>query len=226
MSYYEYEDFYGVPSEFEQQIDEFKNSLLSVVKEEYINDMNRLKKENEELQEVKRNFANIKREYDKKTRELETEKRNCMSIVRKERLSELMKDFEVILYRAYSTTEKLPKCNKCDGNRKIWFKSPSGKDICEICECDKGRTKYIPSEYICKEFKIDSRNKKLAVWYTEHREEDYDYYVYGSSNYVEDIYFDGKNFEDIDKYKIYFKSKEDCQKYCEWLNERGDKEYK
>ena len=64
------------------------------------------------------------------------------------------------------------------------------------------------------------------MWYTEHRDKDYDWYGYASSNYVDDIYADGKNFEDIDRYKTYFKSKEDCQKYCDWLNKHADKEYK
>ena len=42
MSYYDYEDYYGEPSEFEQQIDEFKNSLFNAVKQEHKDKMEQL----------------------------------------------------------------------------------------------------------------------------------------------------------------------------------------
>ena len=47
-----YEDFYiDGPSYFDEQIDEFKEALKKSVKEEFLKDVERLEKENEELRE-------------------------------------------------------------------------------------------------------------------------------------------------------------------------------
>ena len=58
-----WEDFYNEgPSDFDIAIEEFKEGLRKTVKEEILNEMSRLKKENEELQEVKKNFDKIKQD--------------------------------------------------------------------------------------------------------------------------------------------------------------------
>ena len=87
MSYYDYEDFYGELSEFEQQIDEFKNSLLGVVKEEYINKMDQLKKKMKSYRKSSTTLKISNVNMIKRPESLKLKKRNCMSIVRKERLS-------------------------------------------------------------------------------------------------------------------------------------------
>lgn len=49
-----WEDFYNEgPSDFDIAIEEFKEGLRKTVKEEILNEMTRLKKENEKLQEAK-----------------------------------------------------------------------------------------------------------------------------------------------------------------------------
>jgi len=220
MSYYE-DDFYGEPSEFEQQIDEFKQSLINCVKENYIKEMDSLKKENAELQEIKKNLRDIKNEYASKTRELENEKSKIMQTVRRERLSELMKDFQVILYYADTMYQKKPKCDKCDDNRQIHFLSPAGKDCTEYCECSNTIPIYIPIEYKCSEFKINSKtNKSLSMWFEEKAEKDYDYYH--STTYVDYVYDGNKSYDEIfeSTKHAFFKNIDDCQKYCDWLNDK------
>lgn len=59
MSYYD-NDFYNEPSEFEEQIDQLKESLMNAVRDEHKAEVERLRKENAELQEVKRAFETIK----------------------------------------------------------------------------------------------------------------------------------------------------------------------
>lgn len=65
------EDFYSEPSEFDMQIEEFKESLSKSVKKEYLEEMEKLRKENQALWEVKKNFEQIKREYENKKHKLE-----------------------------------------------------------------------------------------------------------------------------------------------------------
>lgn len=216
MYYNDYDDFYDEPSEFEQQVDEFKNSLLKVVKQEYIEEMEKLKKENEELQEIKKNFEKIKSDYKEKERELKLNESTIERRMRNARLSELMKDKEIIMYQASWKYMRVTKCNKCDDYRKVHFKSPSGKDATEECECAKRYTTYYPNEYIAYEIKLNS-NKTISVWY-KLENYDKDEYFEKDSKFAECVYDENMKYEDVNAYRTFFKSKEDCQKYCDWLN--------
>jgi hypothetical protein len=219
---YEYEDFYHETSEFEQQVDEFKQALLKSVKEEYKAEMEQLRKENAELQEVKNNFDQIKRESESKIRELDIEKNNLRRTVRNERLTELMKDFHVIAYRARSKNEELPKCDKCNEIRRIEFLSPTGKQMTEECECSKGRKIYVPDEVEVAEFTIDRHGTGMSMWYCR-KYADSDHYH--STDYAEHIYKTGTNYEELGSHwGVFFRDKEECQKYCDWLTEKESKE--
>ena len=67
--YPDFDDYYE-PSEFEQQVEEFKDSLRHSVKQETQELIERLRKENEELRSVRDNWEEVKRSYEKKQREL------------------------------------------------------------------------------------------------------------------------------------------------------------
>jgi hypothetical protein len=219
---YEYDDFYNEPSEFEMQIDEFKESLMNSVKDEYKAVMERLMKENAELQEVKRNFDQIKREFNQKTVELDMEKSDLRNKIRRERLKDLMKDFEVILYTAYSRRKSGPKCDKCDENRRIYYTTPTGRETYEECNCKNSITYYEPQKNVCSSFA--SRNGKFIAWYKPFNDEDVDGYSYESSTAPKFIY-SGEKFEDVpeNRWTVYFKTEEECQAYCDWLTAKEGK---
>ena len=61
-----YDDFYNEPSEFEEQIEEFKQSLMDSVKEEFTDEMELLRKENKRLQDIKFRMREIEAEHQKK----------------------------------------------------------------------------------------------------------------------------------------------------------------
>lgn len=220
MSYYD--EFYSEPSEFEMQVEEFKQSLLKSVKEEFLAEMEALRTENQLLQEVKRNFAQIQLDYGNKEQQLEIERRNMLSTVRKERLSTLMKDFKVVMFRASSTFPLPPKCDKCDDRRQIKYETPLGKVAFEKCDCSVGEKFYVPEEYIATEFSIDRDNKKMRAWYKmkpgSHGDDDY-CSLDGSSTFASAIYSPEMSYESIKQYDTFFKTIEDCQKYCDWLNQ-------
>lgn len=218
MSYYD-EDFYCEPSEFEMQIEEFKSSLLDSVKDEYKQRMENLQKENTELQEIKKNFEAIKRDYANKERQLQIERNDLERKVRNERLSELTKDLQVLMYKAYSKQVKKPKCEKCDSNRRIYYKTPLGRDDYEQCECDTGERVYEPKEYMRIEFNI---RDGMRAWYEINNFDSRDEYARFDSNsqYAKVVYKEDMPYESIEKYSTFFKSKEECQAYCDYLNEQ------
>lgn len=221
MSYYD-DDFYHEPSEFEMQIEEFKQSLLNSVSEDYKRRMEELVEENYQLQQVKKDFDTIKRDFENKKRELEIERNNLKRDVRRERLSELTKDLQVIMYKAYSKRVKGPKCEKCDENRKIHYTTPSGNDAYENCECDIGKTVYEPKEFMRVEFNI---RDGMRAWYEINNFDSRDEYCRfdSSSQFARAVYNKDMSFEKIDNYWTFFKTKEECQLYCDYLNEQEDK---
>ncbi|OMD19984.1 hypothetical protein BJP48_31500 [Paenibacillus odorifer] len=217
MSYYD-NDFYNEPSEFEQQVDELKESLSNAVKDEFKAEMERLRKEIAELQGVKKDLAQIKRDYDQKAQQLELERSVVRQEIRRERLSSLMKDFEVILYTPNSNRKSGPKCDKCDKSRKIPYKTPLGKSVTEDCDCNNNITYFEPRENVCSSF--SSSDGEFRAWYKPYDSTE-DYFTYDSSDLAKFIY-SGEKFEDLKEHhwRIYFRTKEDCQSYCDWLTEK------
>ncbi len=227
MSYWDYEDYYE-PSEFEQQVEEFKDSLRKSVKEETQKTIEQLKKENEELRGVRDNWEKVKRKYEEKQRELQNEIYACKQNAARMRLDQLFEScgMNVILYRPSSFSVYNPKCDKCDDDRYIHYKSPSGKDNKEECECAKSFSNYKPSpEYLC-EFRVnrygDSKKYPLMMWFKKYRDysDDYDGYTYDSSNLSKFVY-NGEDFEEVRKeYStyVYFRDEEKCQEYCDYLS--------
>jgi hypothetical protein len=218
MSYYD-EEFYYEPTEFDLMFNELKANLTKSIKDEYITEMERLRKENAALQEVKSNFNEIKNDYDRKKRELEYEYQNLKSNVRRERLNELLKDLEVELYTIGSTSKSKPKCNKCDEKRRIYFKTPSGKETYEMCECDKRIAIYEPIPTLISSFSI--RNGKGCAWYKVRDRGKYDEYLeyYDDSISGQELVTDESQF-DTEKYayRTLFKTEELAQKFCDLKN--------
>ena len=215
MSWEDYSEYYE-PNEYDIVANEFATKMKDLLKAEVKTYFDNLKVENTNLKSENEKLKNEVRKIDDVKRDLEIKKKNLIWEVRKERLSTLMKDFEIIMYQADDSYIELPKCNKCDKNRKLKFISPLGKEMSEPCECDKKKLLYIPEEYICSEFKINSQDtNKLSAWYKIYEEKDYDYYKH--TDYCETIYNDDMKYKDLTS-RIYFKSKEECQKYCDWLN--------
>jgi hypothetical protein len=218
LSYYD-EEFYYEPTEFDLMFNELKANLTKSIKDEYITEMERLRKENAELQEVKINFDNIKNDYDRKKRELEYEYQNLKSNVRRERLNELLKDLEVELYTVASTKKSKPKCNRCDEKRRIYFKTPSGKETYEMCECDKSIAVYEPIPTLITSFSI--RDGKGNAWYKVRdrgMRDEYLYY-YDDSISGQELIIDESQFNDKTyAYKTLFKTEELAQKFCDIQN--------
>jgi hypothetical protein len=212
------EEFYNEPNEFDMQIDEFKQSLLTSVKTEYTAEMERLKAENAELQEVKKNFEQIKNDYKHKEQQLQYDRNNMERTVRGTKLAELMKDLDVTLYSADYKSVQGPKCDNCNDRREIVFTSPSGKQLAEACECAKRSVVYIPAEKILTEFRKNRHGQGLIAWYSQYRDED-DGFTLSSSTVVKNIYSEGMDFNELGRYDTFFRSEEDCQKFCDWLTE-------
>lgn len=148
--------------------------------------------------------------------------------VSRARLSNLFKEVGMV-YVLYTPTWKgayKKKCDKCDDNRRIYYKTPMGRDANEMCECSEYKKMFYPMEYELVRFCIntwgsDKDKRPMFLWFEEC---DYEKEEFRNERRVTHIYND-EPYEELWKkfgeYSngLFFKSKEECQKYCDWLSE-------
>ena len=211
--------FYAETSEFDRQVGEFKEALLKSVKAEYVAEMDRLRAENEELQKVKRDWTSIQAEYANKHRQLEYEKSHLESKVRSARLVDLLKEYNVTMFSLGHERIEGPKCDNCNENRKILFKSPTGKQLHEDCVCGVSKLVYVPRENILSEINNHGYGK-MTAWYKPYRD-DGDGITLESSSVMKQVCDANTPFESIERYGAFFRTREDCQAYCDWLNAKS-----
>jgi hypothetical protein len=221
MNYNEfYDGFYEDYSEFDQLIDEFKESLKIGVKEEFIKEIKNLKDENKRLQEIKNKFDDIVTEYESKKHMLDVAINDAKRDARREKLTEILADREIILYRVECNYIKKEKCNLCDTNRQIHYISPQGRKVSEDCCCNSEGIIYKPLEIILYEFRKSDSGGELIMFYKAFSDKYSDEY-FEKSVASKDLYNPEIKYKEIDKYSIHFKDINDCQKYCDWLNNKG-----
>lgn len=141
-----YEDFYNEgPSDYELFMNDLKETLKKSIKDEFIKEMDKLRAENKKLQDVKENFEQIKLDYAHKEQELKAREQDMEKNLARKKIMELatIADMKAQIYYIDDDTAYLPKCDKCDENRLIHFKSPTGKDCTEPCpDCGTTYHKY------------------------------------------------------------------------------------
>ena len=220
--YYEedYEPNYYEPSVADDILMEYREKMKVALLDSVKNDIESLKKENEDLKEQYQKLKQKENEVRDREWSLEIDKKNLLRTVRQERLSTLMKDFQIVMYKADRVTVKPPKCDKCDSQRKLKFKTPSGRIMDEYCECNTGKYVYTPKKHICSEFSLDEGDSKISMWFKITQEgKDNECYSSEISNYMKTVYKAEMEYKTIDPYNTFFKTKEECQKYCNFENE-------
>ena len=211
-----WDDFYE-PSEFDQQVEEWKEALKKSVKKEYMDEMERLRKENAELMDIKKNWSEKIHEIDNAKEELRITLVNAEKKAKKARLSEILSPFtEQAWGYMYNFVYVREKCEKCDDEGYVHFKSPQGHDHKELCDCRKQVIRYSPVE--AKIAYLSEFNSEIeAVVEFPRKANPEDRYDYCETSEL----YKGEDFDEIDSYKgIIFTDKSDCQRYCDYLNER------
>ena len=225
--YYDYpeEEFYP-ESEYQEQIDALKEAIKSSVKSEILEEMNRLRAENEKLQGKDTEKEDDSGGDEKKKDECDRIIRNAEYNAKKMRLSELMKDHKVAKWKVGRELVYGPKCCKCNSNRSIEVRLPSGRIAEDECECKtKSKYYYHPKMYVLSEFTDRYRCGEVIAHYTEE-----------ISSHGDDVYYeryactvcDSSTEEEkkeairtlSDKVReILFDQEEKCQEVCDRLNE-------
>ena len=185
------------------------------VKQDIKQEMEHLRKENAELQQYKQErqeVENVKKWYESR---LQTEVEAYKRELRSAKIKELFGDEFGIGWRVTWKLVLPPKCDKCDKDRMIHFKSPSGKDLTESCKCAKGKKVFYPEELEL--VRIYQGRERIIRYYAPLKTDDDDFRDKRNSIY------NGEPFDQVSLWSIVFLDKETCEKYCEWKTEQEEK---
>lgn len=185
------------------------------VKQDIKHEMERLRKENAELQQYKQErqeVENIKKWYESRMQtEVETYKRE----LRTAKIKELFGDELGIGWGVNWKLVLPPKCDKCDKNRMIHFKSPSGKDLTESCKCAKEKKVFYPEKLEL--VRIYQGRERIIRYYDLLKTNDD---VFRDKR---DSIYNGEPFDQVGLCSVVFLDKETCEKYCAWKMEQEAK---
>jgi hypothetical protein len=220
-----YDDYYEEYSEIDRLICELKDGALKGLKQDIKDKLDRLEKENNELQDIKNNWNRLEKEYKEKVRELENYKDNVKREAYRLPLEEMMKNFQEEYFVVNQKYEKVDKCNKCNDDRKLILTDAYGRETKINCVCDKSEyTGYkVESRYIVGISSIAKRDSKPKLWvYFSYQKGDRnDDGYYRCSTYLDDekiVDFE-KAIKNNQTNDYLFKDKKEAQKYANYLNE-------
>jgi uncharacterized protein YdcH (DUF465 family) len=222
---YDDEDgFYDNYNEFDAQIKEFQQGLIKGVKQQFLDKLNQLTEENAHLQSIADRMQEIEKEHQAKLRELDKEKQSLVYKVRQERISQLFADRKTTMYHVtYKYIDK-PKCDECNDKREIVFLSPQGKSVKTKCKCADTDKIFVPELNEAYEISIHNIDNNIPrVWFRARNEGKKDEYFSNESTDYCDATYSGQEYSSLDKYGTFFAEQTDCQKYCDYLNNKEGK---
>jgi len=221
------EEFYQGYGEFDEEIDKFKRSLVKSIRQEFLDEMDNLRKENGELQDIKDNWESLKQSYAIKERDLMLAKENAKSEARSAKLTDLLEKHKFVMYKATTEYIKKPKCNHCDDRRQLHFTTPEGRDVITSCDCTNNDVIYVPGEYVSYEFKLDGYRHEFYVWYNQITDGNDEYFKFDSASAGGSSlknHYHGEEYNTLKYYETFFENRNDCEKYCDWLNKTAIKD--
>lgn len=218
---YDFDDEqYYEPTEADEIFLEAREKLINSLKGSVKQHLKNVSLENEKLRKQIQKLESKLNESNWSLQQLKKEKSNFAEVARKERLSDLLKDFQVERFMVASSTKYNQKCNKCDDERYVHYKTPLGKDQKELCDCnDDSAIVYEVKSVVVTEFALNDNGSKFRLWYKRNTSGKDEYYT--STNFYE-LSSDGLSYESLNKHSAIFDSLDACQAYCDWLNKDVD----
>lgn len=228
-----FDDYFYEESEFDERINELKDSLRNQVKDEIKNKIEELTKRNEELEERQKNLSSLEKEYQDKIRNFEYEKVQIIINTKKEMYNANLEQFldfvfeHQVLYEVYRKSIKQEKCPYCDDRRFIKTKDILGREYITPCECSNYKDEYFVKENNSSLYFRKQKNSTVFKMILDVKNE-YDsteiFGFGGEKNIVSDYLYEkfDENNPPKNYYRTYFTSKEEAQKYADYLNKLED----
>jgi len=237
MDYDDYEGYYE-PSEVDQLVEEFKDKIREHLLPNIQEEINRLNKENNDLKNKNEEYRKRESEISNKERDLKYKAENLKREVEKEfyqsNIGDTLKDYIDKAEVWFADQKGFPKekCSLCNDKRKLVANFPNGKTTETNCDCSNLVHIFVPETSELSLIKFNKRDSQyqsdrkfyLSRSYVPSKNSSYrDEYSYNEFKLYQIVdEFNGSTIElhETKEYntKIGFKTKEECQKYCDWLN--------
>lgn len=228
MSIFEWEDCIDtymddVSENVSALIETIRKAVLTEVGDELIH----LRKRVAELQD----FASLKDEYDLKMRELkidlEKARKESVDLAKKMKLSDFIDLVTQPVWICGGSYEYVhDKCEVCDKDRQVHFKSPSGKELTEPCKCAERKFIYKPVKGCLIQIEQDNYyecRKNAPIRNTVfHYVEDSVKNDVNSYRFTYHVVYDGEPFDSL-LGSTYFTNLDDCKRYCAYKQEKYGK---
>lgn len=226
-----YDDYFE-PSPSDEIVDEIISIAKVLFSEEIKMKIERLEKTVEEqTKQLNKyyDFAKIEEKYKRKISTLEQKNLSAYKegydACKRERTTKLLN-----LEKGYGIrkTDVLinDKCDKCDDERNIHFKSPSGRELTEKCSCAKVKPLYRVDPVTVDTWYFDGNSDKPSRYYKRFRDSNEDEFCLDDTRIW--IYRDFADYDKIvasnecSKYWQYvFESEADALKYCDFMNSKN-----
>lgn len=205
--YYLDEEFptFGDPETYEA-FRQFAEKLRRSTFKELQFQVENLQNENNQLKAQIKELSLVKKNWDEKIKE-----------IRHTRLKELLKDVQECAYSVDCKYEYAHvKCGKCDDERNIHFRSPSGKELTEPCPCSSKVKRYFLQEVPIYQIETCSRYGEEQIFpiYIYRRGEDEG--SYSVKNFRDEL--DNEKISKSHPWRPTFLSKERAEDYVRYKN--------
>lgn len=239
MGYYEPDTGYYEPSAADIFFDEIKDKFREYLTDDVKYELERLTKENENLKDRNSKLSDENYKLNVEKRNAEWSKESIRKEVENEFYSKAIDEVfapyieNVDVYYAENIPHEQPKCELCDNERSLVHEFPNHKIAKTACDCSKLIYYYEPKiatvgtlQYRVKPSRYNSERKyyvdKYKVYNPDSRYDDYGYADFKILHIVDVFDDDTIDLRNTLSYgeKIGFKTEEECQKYCNWLNDK------
>ena len=224
------DDYFYEETEFDERINELKDSLKKQVKEEIKNKIEELTKRNKELEERQKNLSSLEKEYQNKIRNFEYEKNQIIRNTKQDMYNANLKQFldfvfeHQVLYQVDCKSIEQEKCPYCDDRRFIKTKDILGREYITKCKCSNYKDGYFVKENKCILYFRKQKYSNDFKMILNVKNDVYDntelFGFSGEKNKVSDKLYE--RFDENNPPKNYFDAfftiKEEAQKYADYLN--------
>lgn len=227
---YKYDDEDSFNNEVEIQASTLVENLRTAIRHEYESEIRRLETELETL----KHYRDEKDLFDKTVSTLKWKvqmlEKEIEQRAKQLRLNEFIEFAYKPCYVVSSSTDYMyEKCDKCDENRFIHFKSPSGKELTENCKCAERKfTYYVEEARLVKFIEDDKRPEQefpgvYVEFLVDHDLVKFDRHML-SDLHTYRIFYNGKEkLEDMDSWDLsnqYYRNNEDAEEAVKVLTSR------
>lgn len=215
------DDFWDGTPEFDEKVEEFKEALRADIKRETQELIEKLQKELDELKDYKAHKNEIERKYHDEIAKMAKAEADIERKYRNKKAQEILAECCAVGWRAaWKYEEPKEKCDKCDKNGNITFYSPQGTKYTEQCKCRRRKVIYYPAEVRLARIYANKSPDTVQFYYDKVQGDSESYSDYTRCYLVKKGDYEKLNIKETQRYDTVFESKEDCEKYCEWYNNK------